>query len=88
MTHRYSNMREHTPYLPTYDMIMDGGTREYDEHRCYKCGWKVDQEDSIETSNQYMGIEANVKRYHNFCHSVGKSMMDEMHEAMEESMND
>ena len=64
MTRRYSysNMKEHSPYLPSYDQIMENGTREYYEHICYKCGWKVDQEDCIETSNQYMGATSNVKR--------------------------
>ena len=88
MTNCYSNFREHSPYLPTYDMVMENGTREYYEYKCHKCGWRVDQEDSIETSNQYMAVKANVKQYHRFCHGGSRSWVDEMGEAMEEAMND
>ena len=59
---------DHNPYLETYDQIMKYGTSESYEYQCNKCGWKVDQEDCIETSNQFMGATANIKRYHKFCH--------------------
>lgn len=86
-----SNIRKHSPYLQSYDQIMENGTREYSEPRCHKCGWKVDQEDDVETSNQYMGATANIRYYHKFCYN-GMTTHDkewsEMSKAMEESMND
>ena len=75
MMTRYSNMREHSPYLPTYEQIMENGTREYYEYLCHECGWKVDQEDCIETSNLYLGATANVRRYHKFCYK-GEAVND------------
>lgn len=62
-------MINHTPFLQPYHMIMENGTRVYIEDVCHKCGWKVDQEDSIETSNSYMYGKANVKHYHRFCYN-------------------
>ena len=48
---------------------MENGTRVYTENICHKCGWKVDQEDNIETSNQYGYAQANVRYYHKFCYN-------------------
>ena len=93
-----SNIRKHSPYLQSYDQIMENGTREYSEPRCHKCGWKVDQEDDVETSNQYMGATANIRYYHKFCYNgmtthdkYEQDLLDEKqlsYKRQEESMND
>ena len=68
MANHNSNINRRTPYFNTYDEIINGGTDTYFDYYCHKCGWTVDQEDCIETSNSYMYATANVRRYHKICY--------------------